>query len=92
MNSRQEGSQNPGEREKQKNKARRRARTSEINWMVQSPRSKEERASRRRYLLPLRGGAWSSEATTLEFDKQELTGASLVSPEFSGGGREVGTL
>lgn len=60
--------------------------------MVQPPRSKEERASRRRYLLPLRGGAWSSEATPLEFDKQELTGASLVSPEFGGGGREVGTV
>lgn len=26
----------------------------------------------------------------LDFDKQELTGASLVEPMFSGGGREVG--
>lgn len=59
--------------------------------MLWPPRSKEERASRR-YLLPLRGGARSSEATPLAFDEQELTGASLVSPEFSGGGREVGTV
>lgn len=38
-----------------------------------------------------RGGTWRPEEMPLGFDKQELTGASLAEPKFSGGGCEGGT-
>lgn len=62
--------------------------------MVQAPRSKKEREllEGEGYLMLQRGGTWRPEEMPLGFDKQELTGASLVEPKFSGGGREGGTV
>lgn len=37
-----------------------------------------------------RGGTWRPEEMPLDFDKQELSGASLAKPKFSGGGTVQG--
>lgn len=37
-----------------------------------------------------RGGTWRPEDMPLDFDKQELSGASLAKPKFRGGGTVQG--
>lgn len=64
----------------------------EINWMVQSPRSKERRELLECSQLLQGGGTWRSEEIPWDLDTQELTGASLVELEFSRSGHEVGTV